>query len=64
METNIERQFFAVCPFIFAGQQNLPDALTKRLPSEIALYSLPVANKNLARSAVEHAAKNVRLRPG
>ena len=37
METNIERQFFKVCPFIFAVQQNLPDALTKRLPSEIAV---------------------------
>jgi len=37
METNIERQFFEVCPFIFAVQQNLPDALTKRLPSEIAV---------------------------
>ena len=26
METNIERQFFEVCPFISAVQQNLPDA--------------------------------------
>ncbi len=25
METNIERQFFEVCSFIFAVQQNLPD---------------------------------------
>ena len=48
METNIERQFFEVCPFIFAVQHNLPDALTKRLPSEIALKSPPMANKNPA----------------
>jgi hypothetical protein len=49
METNIERQFFEVCPFIFAVQQNLPDASTKRLPSEIAVNSPPMANKNPAR---------------
>jgi hypothetical protein len=47
METNIERQFFEVCPFIFAVQQDLPDALAKRLPSEI--NSPPMANKNPAR---------------
>jgi hypothetical protein len=63
METNIERQFFEVCPFIFAVQQNLPDALMKRFPSEIALNSPPMANKNPP-SQVEHIAKNVRLRPG
>ena len=49
METNIERQFFEVCPFIFAVQQDLPDALTKCLPSEVALNSPPMANKNHAR---------------
>ena len=49
METNTERQFFEVCPFIFAVQQNLPDASTKRLPSEIAVNSPPMANKNPAR---------------
>jgi hypothetical protein len=62
METNIERQFFEVCPFIFAVQQNLPDALTKRLPREIALNSPPMANKNPP-SQVKHIATNVRLPP-
>jgi len=46
METNIERQFLEVCPFIFAVQQNLPDALIECLPGEIALNSPPMANKN------------------
>jgi len=49
IETNIERQFFEVCPFMFAVQQNLPDALTKYLPSEVALNSPSMANKNTAR---------------
>ena len=48
IETNIERQFFEVCPFIFAVQQNLPDALTKYLPSEVARNSPSMANKNPA----------------
>src|SRR5256885_15807768 len=56
METNIERQFFEVCPFIFAVQHNFPDALTKRLPSEIALNSPPMANKNPARRRLKHIA--------
>jgi hypothetical protein len=30
-ETNIARQFFEVCPFIIAVQQNFRDASTKRL---------------------------------
>jgi hypothetical protein len=30
-ETNIARQFFEVCPFIIAVQQNFRDALTKRI---------------------------------
>ena len=62
METNIERQFFEVCPFIFAVQQNLPDASTKHSWSEIALNSPPMAIK-IPPSQVEHIAKNVRLRP-
>jgi hypothetical protein len=45
METNIERQFFEVCPFIFAVQQNLPDTLIACLPGEIALNLPPMANK-------------------
>jgi len=45
METNIERQFFEVCPFISAAQQNLPDALTKRFPREVGLNSPPMAIK-------------------
>jgi len=49
METNIERQLFEVCPFIFAVQEDLPDPLTKCLPSEVALNSPPMANKNHAR---------------
>jgi hypothetical protein len=49
METKIARKFFEVCPFILAVQQNLPDASTKRLPSEIAVNSPPMANKNPAR---------------
>src|SRR6266480_1618506 len=49
IETTTERQFFEVCPFIFAVQKNLPDALTKRLPSELAINSPPMANKNPAR---------------
>src|SRR4030095_14506021 len=38
METNIERQFFEVCPFIFAVQQNLPDPLTN--VSRVKLLSI------------------------
>jgi ribosomal protein L36 len=45
MEINIERQFFEVGPFMSAVQQNLPDALTKRLPREVALNSAPMAIK-------------------
>ena len=45
METNIERQFFEVCLFILAVQQNLPDASTERLPSEIAVNSPPMSIK-------------------
>jgi hypothetical protein len=41
MDTNTERQFFEVCPFIFAVQQKLPDAST----TEIALNSPPIAIK-------------------
>ena len=61
METNIERQFFEVRPFIFAVQQNLPDALTKRLPREVVLNSPPMAIK-IRPSQAEQIAKNVRLR--
>jgi len=64
METNIERQFFEVCSFIFAVQQNLLDALIECLPGEIALNSPPKANKKSRPSAVEHIARNVELRPG
>ena len=45
METNIERQFFEVCPFIFAVQQTFAGALVKCLLSKIALNPLPMANK-------------------
>jgi hypothetical protein len=58
MDTNTERQFFEVCPFIFAVQQKLPDAST----TEIALNSPPIAIK-IPPPQVEHIAKNVRLRP-
>jgi hypothetical protein len=58
METNTERQVFEVCPFILAVQQNLPDALTKRLPSEIALNSPPMAIK-IPPSQVEHIARRM-----
>jgi hypothetical protein len=61
MEINIERQFFEVGPFMSAVQQNLPDALTKRLPREVALNSAPMAIK-IRPSQAEQIAKNVRLR--
>jgi hypothetical protein len=48
-ETNIARQFFEVSRFIIAVQQNFRDPLTKRLLSEIALNSPPMANGNTAR---------------
>jgi len=48
METKIARQFFESRCFIFAVQQNLPDALTKHLPGEIALNSPRIANGNPA----------------
>jgi hypothetical protein len=63
METNIERQFFEVCPFIFAAQQNLLDALTN--VSRAKLLSIRRRWQIKSRpSAVEHIAKNVRLHSG
>jgi len=49
METKIARQFFESCRFIFAVQKNFPDALTKRLPGQIALNSPTMANRIPAR---------------
>ena len=48
-ESNFARQFFEVSLFIIAVRQNFRDALTKRLRSEIALNSPPMANGNAAR---------------
>ena len=48
-ESNFAGQFFEASLFIIAVQQNFRDALTKRLPSEIALNSPPMANRNAAR---------------
>lgn len=63
-ETNVARQFFEVSLFIIAVQQNFRDALTKRLPSEIALNLPPMANRNPARLCLKTFAKKVQLRPG
>ena len=64
-ETNIARQFFEVCPFIIAVQQSFRDALTKRLPTKIALNSPPMARGNPARlySKWQNAAWSVLERP-
>ena len=48
-ESNFARQFSEVSLFIIAVRQNFRDALTKRLRSEIALNSPPMANGNAAR---------------
>jgi hypothetical protein len=48
-ESNFAGQFFEASLFIIAVQQNFRDALTKRLRSEIALNSPPMANGNAAR---------------
>jgi hypothetical protein len=64
METNIERQVFEVCPFIFAVQQNLPDAFdqtSRRMQLLSIRRRWPIKSRSLA---VEYVAKNVRLRPG
>ena len=48
-DINFARQFSEVSLFIIAVRQNFRDASTKRLRSEIALNSPPMANGNAAR---------------
>ena len=58
-ETNIARQFFEVCPFIIAVQQSFRDALTKRLPTKIALNSPPMARGNPGPALFEMAKRGL-----
>ena len=61
-ESNFARQFFEVSLFIIAVRQNFRDALTKRLRSEIALNSPPMANGN-GQPLRQHPAKTATTEP-